>query len=93
MVTGNIAATSLKMLWKNLYLVKCYDKLNMNVLTLSLWENFWWGLIYFDQFNYLRNIINDVSMAKGCCSSSCLMTLCHSDCLFCHTSDRILTLT
>ena len=50
MLRGNIAATSLKMLLKNLYSVKCYDKLNMNVLTLSLWENFWWGLIYFDQF-------------------------------------------
>ena len=50
MVRGNIAATSLKMLRKNLYSVKCYDKLKMNVFTLSLWENFWWGLIYFDQF-------------------------------------------
>ena len=50
MLRGNIATTSLKMLLKNLYSVKCYDKLNMNVLTLSLWENFWWGLIYFDQF-------------------------------------------
>ena len=37
MVRRNIAATSLKMLLKNLYSVKCYDKLNMNVLTLSLW--------------------------------------------------------
>ena len=44
------AATSLKMLLKNRHSVKCYDKLNMNELTLSLWENFWWGLIYFDQF-------------------------------------------
>ena len=36
---------------KNLYSVKCYDNSNMNVLTLSPWENFWWGLlIYFDQF-------------------------------------------
>ena len=43
MVRGNIAATSVTMLWENLYSVKCYDKLNMNVLTLSLWENFWWG--------------------------------------------------
>ena len=51
MLRENIAATSLKMLLKNLYSVKCYDKLNMNVLTLSLWENFWWGLIYFDQFS------------------------------------------
>ena len=50
MLRGNIAAASLKMLLKNLYSVKSYDKLNMNVLTLSLWENFWWGLIYFDQF-------------------------------------------
>ena len=52
MVRRNISATSLKMLWKNLYSVKCYDKLNMNVFTLSLWENFWWGLIHFDQFIY-----------------------------------------
>ena len=51
MVRENIAATSLKMLWKNLYSVKCYDELNMNVFTLSLCKNFWWGLIYFDQFN------------------------------------------
>ena len=52
MLRGNIAATLLKMPWKNLYSVKCYDKLNMNVFTLSLWENFRWGLIYFDQFSY-----------------------------------------
>ena len=52
MLRGNIAATSLKMLLKNLYSVKRYDKFNMNVLTLSLWENFWLGLIYFDQFIY-----------------------------------------
>ena len=52
MLRGNIAATLLKMLLKNLYSVRCYDKLNMNVLTFSLWENFWWGLIYFDQFTY-----------------------------------------
>ena len=38
--SGNIAATSLKFLWKNLYSVKCYDKSNMDVFTLSLWENF-----------------------------------------------------
>ena len=50
MVRGNIDATSLKMLWENLYSVKCYNKLNMNVFTLCLWENIWWGLIYFDQF-------------------------------------------
>ena len=54
MVKGNIAATSLKMLWKNLYTVKCYDKLKMNVFTFSPWENFWWGLIYFDQFIFVN---------------------------------------
>ena len=45
---AHVAATSLKTLRKNLYSVKFYDKSNMNVLTLSLSENFWWGLIYFD---------------------------------------------
>ena len=52
MLSGNIAATSLKILWKNPFSVKCYDKSNMNVFTLSLKENFQWGLIYFDQFTY-----------------------------------------
>ena len=61
MLRGNIAATSLKMLLKNLYSVKCYDKLNMNVLTFSLWENFWWGFIYFDQFIFMFLIISLVS--------------------------------
>ena len=50
MFRETIAATSLKILWKNLYSVKCYDKSNTNVFTLSLWEIFQWGLIYFDQF-------------------------------------------
>ena len=59
MVRGHIAATSLKMLWKNLYSIKCYDKLNMNVFTLSLWEIFWWGLIYFDQFTCHRISFNN----------------------------------
>ena len=58
MLRGNIAATSLKILLKNLYSVKCYDKLNINVLTLSLWENFWWGLIYFDQFIFMFSFIS-----------------------------------
>ena len=52
MLRRNIAATSLKVWWKNLYSVKCYDKSNMDVYTFSLWENFRWGLIYFDQFIY-----------------------------------------
>ena len=48
MLRDNNAATSLKILSKNLYSVKYYNKSNMNVFTLSLWENFQWGLIYFD---------------------------------------------
>ena len=50
MLRRNIAAPSLKILWKNLNSVKFYDKSNMNVFSLSQWENFRWGLIYFDQF-------------------------------------------
>ena len=50
MLRRNIAATSLNFLWKKFYSVKCYDKSNMGVFTLSLWKNFRWGLIYFDQF-------------------------------------------
>ena len=50
MLRRNIAATTLKNLWKHLNSVKCYDKSKMNVFTLSLWEKFRCGLIYFDQF-------------------------------------------
>ena len=49
MLRGNIAATSLIILWKNLFSVKCYDKSIMNVFALSLWEIFGWGVICFDQ--------------------------------------------
>ena len=49
MLRRNIAATLLKMLCKNLYLVKCYDKTNQNVFALSLRENFSWGSTYFDK--------------------------------------------
>ena len=51
MFRGNIVATLLKILRKNLYSVKCYAKSNMNIFTLSLRENFRRGLIYFDQFS------------------------------------------
>ena len=56
MFRGNIAATLLKIVVKNHYSVKCYDKSNMNVITctLSLWENCRWGLIYLDQFTFFR---------------------------------------
>ena len=50
MLRGNIAVTSLKIVLENLVSVKCYDKSNINVFTLSLWENMRWGLIYFDQY-------------------------------------------
>ena len=49
MLRRNIAATLLKMLCKNLYLVKCYNKTNQNVFALSLQENFSWGSTYFDK--------------------------------------------
>ena len=41
----NITATSLKIVCKNIYLVKCYDKINMNVL--NLWGKFQLGLHLF----------------------------------------------
>ena len=69
MLRGKIAATLLKNLWKNLYSVNCYDELNTNVLTLIIWENFRWGLIYFDQF-ILRGLI---LLAAAC---SAFFTLC-----------------
>ena len=51
MLRGKVAATWLKILWKNLYSVKCYDQSIINVFTLSLWENFLFGLINFDPFS------------------------------------------
>ena len=65
---------------ENLYSVKCYDKSNMNVFTLSLWKNFPWGLIYFDQFimengafapkranaPFPKILIHDISKASKC---------------------------
>ena len=49
MLRRNIAATLLKMLCKNLYLVKCYDITNQNAFALSLRENFSWSSTYFDK--------------------------------------------
>ena len=46
----NIAAAWLKILWRNLYSVKFYDKSNINVFSLGLWEILGWGVNYFDQF-------------------------------------------
>ena len=40
MLRGNIAATTLNVLWENLFSVKCSVKSNMNAFTLSLWENY-----------------------------------------------------
>ena len=55
MERGNIAAAWLKISWRKLHSVKCYDKSNMNVLTLGLWEILGWGLNYFDQFIFVKN--------------------------------------
>ena len=49
----HIAAILLKILCGNPNSVKSYDKSNMKVFALSLWENFSWGLTYFDQLIYL----------------------------------------
>ena len=58
MLRGIIAAIiSLKKLSENLFSVKCYDRSNMTVFTFSLWESFRWGLIYFDQFIYIVDIV------------------------------------
>ena len=38
MMRRNLAATSLKIVCKNLNLVKCYDKTNMKDFALSLWK-------------------------------------------------------
>ena len=53
MLRGINAATLLTILLENLFSVKCYNKSNMNVFTLSLSENFWLGLIYLEQFSCL----------------------------------------
>ena len=66
MLRGNNAATLLKIVWKKLYSVKCYDKSNMNVITLSPWENFRWGFIHIDQF--IRNTGPEVCLS--CCKHS-----------------------
>ena len=65
MLRGNIAAPSLEILWKNLNSVKCYDKSNMNVFTLSQCENFRRGLIYFDQFINLNTQKYNRRMAEN----------------------------
>ena len=48
MLMRNIVPTLLKIICKILYMVKCYDKANMGVCALSVWEIFSWGLTYFD---------------------------------------------
>ena len=55
MLRGNIGATSRNILWKYLYSVKCYDKSNMNVFTISVWANLrGGGLNLFCQFIWAR---------------------------------------
>ena len=55
---GLIVSTSLKISCKNLYSVKSNDETNMKVFALSLWENFSWGLTYFDECYFSLSIIN-----------------------------------
>ena len=45
----NIAATSLKISFVNLYSVKSYDETTLIVFALSLWKKISWGLTYFDE--------------------------------------------
>ena len=47
-------------LMENLFLAKCNDKSSMHVFTLSSWENFWWGLIYFAIPEQLRFSVIEV---------------------------------
>ena len=60
------AATLLKILSKIFYSIKCYDKTNMNVFTLSLLENFSWVLTYLASLfsNYI--IIPYINLAFMC---------------------------
>ena len=57
MLRRSIAATLLKIVCKNFYLVKSYNKTNMKVFAVILLENFSCGLTYFDQFSNLMFII------------------------------------
>ena len=50
MLRRDIAATSLKILSKNHDSIKCYDKTNIEICTLSMRKIFSWGLIYIGQF-------------------------------------------
>ena len=45
-----IEAYLLKFACKIVHSVKGYDKTNFEILTVSLWKYFSWGLTYFDQF-------------------------------------------
>ena len=60
------AATLLKILSKIFYSIKCYDKTNMNVFTLSLLGNFSWVLTYLASLfsNYI--IISYINLAFMC---------------------------
>ena len=75
MLSGNIAATLLKILWKNLYSVKCYAKSNLNVFvfTLSQWEIFSVAQFIFTSFYcskglkcHQKKVADDAF--KFCCS-------------------------
>ena len=60
------AATLLKILSKIFYSIKCYDKTNMNVFTLSLLENFSWVLTYLASLFSKYIIIPYINLAFMC---------------------------
>ena len=69
MLSGNIAATSLKILRKELYSVKCYAKSNLNVFTIKSMGNFSAGLnlFYSKGLKCHPNLAADDAF-KFCCS-------------------------
>ena len=48
-----IQASLLKITCKIVDSIKSYGKINLKLLTVSLWKNFSWGLTYFDEFIYI----------------------------------------
>ena len=75
MLRRDIAASSLKIRLENFDPVKSYDKTNMTIFALSLWENYRMGLTSFGQFIIEVFILmnSDISISFGTChpANSC----------------------
>ena len=60
MMRRNIAATLLKIVCKNLYSVKCYDKTNLKFFALSIWGknqqelNLFWPVYMYMDFKTVK---------------------------------------